>query len=399
MIGKTPFSENTLSVSEINTQIRACFNVPHFKSLEVFGEVSGFKFSGAHAYFTLKDKYSQMQCVCFNAKKTYTPKDGESVLVWGGLDYYAKGGRLSFQVATITPVGQGLLFLEFERLKAKLQQEGLFDEKYKKHIPQYAKNVLVLTSKTGAVICDIVTTIRKKNPIINITVKDVRVQGDRAGKEIAKVLANVDALGYDIIVIARGGGSLEDLAPFYDEVLIRAIFNAKTPIVSAIGHETDFSLADFVADKRAPTPTSAGEIVAYDYYALVNQIKFLNESMQKIVKRLYESKTIKTKLQIEKLQKEIANYYALKNNQLKKLNSNMVMIMDNKIIKKDNQLKIAMESLDNLNPLKILKRGYFKIEIENKAINKIGDIKIGDKVSAVGSDGNFKAEVVEINLD
>ena len=222
MTDKPLISQNAVSVSEVNATIKACMDSPVFKGLEVFGEVSGFKFSGPHAYFTLKDKYSQISCVCFYAAKTYSPKDGESVVVRGGLDYYVKGGRLSLQVTSIKPVGQGLLFLEFERLKAKLQQEGLFDEAHKKPLPRFAQNVLVVTSKTGAVIRDIVTTVRRKNPIINIVVRDVRVQGEDAAKEIAKALKSVDRLGYDVIIIARGGGSLEDLAPFYNEEIGRA---------------------------------------------------------------------------------------------------------------------------------------------------------------------------------
>ncbi|MEG2274551.1 MAG: exodeoxyribonuclease VII large subunit [Clostridia bacterium] len=162
MIDKTPFSENMISVSEVNATIKACMDAPIFKGLQVFGEVSGYKLSGPHAYFTLKDKLSQISCVCFYAAKTYMPKDGESVIVNGGLDYYVKGGRLSLQASSITPVGQGLLFLEFERLKAKLLAEGLFDEAHKIAIPAYSQNVCVITSKTGAVIRDIVTTIRRQ---------------------------------------------------------------------------------------------------------------------------------------------------------------------------------------------------------------------------------------------
>lgn len=293
---KTPFSENTISVSEVNATIKACIDAPIFKGLEVFGEISGYKFSGAHAYFTLKDKNSQLSCVCFYAQKTYVPKDGESVIVRGSLDYYVKGGRLSLQASSITPVGQGMLFLEFERLKAKLQAEGLFDESHKKPIPQFAKNVLVVTSKTGAVIRDIVTTVRRKNPVIDIVVKDVRVQGEGAGKEIAKVLERVDNLGYDIIVIARGGGSLEDLAPFYDETLVRAVYKMKTPVVSAVGHETDFSLCDFVADKRAATPTAAGELVAYDYYALADELKQNVRRLTLNAIRAYEKKSSATQI-------------------------------------------------------------------------------------------------------
>ena len=300
---KTPFSANTISVSEVNATIKACVDSPIFKGLEVFGEISGFKFSGPHAYFTLKDKESQLSCVCFYAAKTYNPKDGESVICKGSVDYYVKGGRLSLQVSSIQPVGKGLLFLEFERLKAKLLEEGLFDAAHKKPIPKFAKRVLVVTSKTGAVIRDIVTTVRRKNPVIDIVVKDVRVQGEGAGKEIAKVLERVDNLGYDVIIIARGGGSLEDLAPFYDEQLVRTVYKMKTPVVSAVGHETDFSLCDFVADARAATPTAAGELVAYDYYAMADELK---KDMQRLLtgaKRSYERKTAKAQLDMSKLQR------------------------------------------------------------------------------------------------
>lgn len=306
---KTPFSANTISVSEVNATIKACVDSPIFKGLEVFGEISGFKFSGPHAYFTLKDKESQLSCVCFYAAKTYNPKDGESVICKGSVDYYVKGGRLSLQVSSIQPVGKGLLFLEFERLKAKLMEEGLFDVAHKKPIPKFAKRVLVVTSKTGAVIRDIVTTVRRKNPVIDIVVKDVRVQGEGAGKEIAKVLERVDALGYDVIIIARGGGSLEDLAPFYDEQLVRTVYKMNTPVVSAVGHETDFSLCDFVADARAATPTAAGELVAYDYYAMADELKKNMQRLSSNAKRSYERKTSKAQLDMARLQRLASEFY------------------------------------------------------------------------------------------
>ena len=242
---QAPFSEKTVTVSEVNATIKECVESPVFQGLEVFGEVSGFKYSGANAYFTLKDKFSQLSCVCFSARRTYNPKDGESVIVRGSISYWTKGGRLSLQATSIEPVGQGMLALEFERLKQKLADEGLFDESHKKPIPAYPKTVLALTSKTGAVIRDIVTTVRRKNPVIDIVVRDVRVQGEGAAHEIASVLKRVDTLNYDVIIIARGGGSLEDLAPFYDEELVRVIYGMKTPVISAVGHETDFSLCDF----------------------------------------------------------------------------------------------------------------------------------------------------------
>ena len=396
---KTPFSANTISVSEVNATIKACVDSPIFKGLEVFGEISGFKFSGPHAYFTLKDKESQLSCVCFYAAKTYNPKDGESVICKGSVDYYVKGGRLSLQVSSIQPVGKGLLFLEFERLKAKLLEEGLFDAAHKKPIPKFAKRVLVVTSKTGAVIRDIVTTVRRKNPIIDIVVKDVRVQGEGAGKEIAKVLERVDNLGYDVIIIARGGGSLEDLAPFYDEQLVRTVYKMKTPVVSAVGHETDFSLCDFVADARAATPTAAGELVAYDYYAMADELK---KDMQRLLtgaKRSYERKTAKAQLDMSKLQRLASEFYMQRTRKVEQCLEKSKNLVQRKFDLAAARAEKATGALDNLSPLKILKRGYFRLQSGNETISKVSTLKAGDEITATGGDGTVRATVKEIELN
>lgn len=396
---KTPFSANTISVSEVNATIKACVDSPIFKGLEVFGEISGFKFSGPHAYFTLKDKESQLSCVCFYAAKTYNPKDGESVICKGSVDYYVKGGRLSLQVSSIQPVGKGLLFLEFERLKAKLLEEGLFDAAHKKPIPKFAKRVLVVTSKTGAVIRDIVTTVRRKNPIIDIVVKDVRVQGEGAGKEIAKVLERVDNLGYDVIIIARGGGSLEDLAPFYDEQLVRTVYKMKTPVVSAVGHETDFSLCDFVADARAATPTAAGELVAYDYYAMADELK---KNMQRLLtgtKRSYERKTAKAQLDMSKLQRLASEFYMQRTRKVEQGLEKSKNLVQRKFDLAAARAEKATGALDNLSPLKILKRGYFRLQSGNETISKVSTLKVGDEITATGGDGTVRATVKEIELN
>ena len=396
---KTPFSANTISVSEVNATIKACVDSPIFKGLEVFGEISGFKFSGPHAYFTLKDKESQLSCVCFYAAKMYNPKDGESVICKGSVDYYVKGGRLSLQVSSIQPVGKGLLFLEFERLKAKLLEEGLFDAAHKKPIPKFAKRVLVVTSKTGAVIRDIATTVRRKNPIIDIVVKDVRVQGEGAGKEIAKVLERVDNLGYDVIIIARGGGSLEDLAPFYDEQLVRTVYKMKTPVVSAVGHETDFSLCDFVADARAATPTAAGELVAYDYYAMADELK---KNMQRLLtgaKRSYERKTAKAQLDMSKLQRLASEFYMQRTRKVEQCLEKSKNLVQRKFDLAAARAEKATGALDNLSPLKILKRGYFRLQSGNETISKVSTLKVGDEITATGGDGTVRATVKEIELN
>ncbi|MBD5091857.1 MAG: exodeoxyribonuclease VII large subunit [Clostridiales bacterium] len=391
-------NENTISVSEVNATIKACIDAPIFKGLEVYGEVSGFKFSGPHAYFTLKDKNSQLQCVCFYAAKTYNPKDGESVIVRGGLDYYVKGGRLSLQVNTIKPVGQGLLFLEFERLKAKLEKEGLFAEAHKKAIPMFPKNVLVVTSKTGAVIRDIVTTVRRKNPVINIVVRDVRVQGEGAGHDIAGVLARVDTLGYDVIIIARGGGSLEDLAPFYDEELVRAVYNLNTPVISAVGHETDFSLCDFVADVRAATPTAAGELVAYDYYGMLREVREHMRRLTMHAVRNYKGASTRALLTFGRLRSVASTFYAGRARRVERAIQAAKTSVERKFDAATARAERATDALDRLSPIKILKRGYFRLQLGGDTVSNVSALKVGDTVTAMGGDGNVEATVTKINL-
>jgi len=413
-------AENFISVSELNARIRELIDYPYFKGIEVFGEVSGFKFSGPHAYFTLRDKDAQIQCVSFNASRAYIPKDGESVIIRGNLDFYIKRGTISLQVRAITPVGQGLLFLEFERLKARLQAEGLFDEAHKKPIPSFVNDVLVVTSKTGAVIRDIVTTVRRKNPIINITVRDARVQGEGAAREICNALKRADVLGYDVIIIARGGGSLEDLAPFYDEELARTIYAMNTPVVSAVGHETDYSLCDFVADARAATPTAAGELVAFDYYGCVNALKEIMARLSSDAVKKYSSAESRAQVSFEKLKSLAIGFYTARlrrvenavaraksgversfNNAshrtalaMQRAKSEVLAAYDNASHRADN----AIVALDKLSPLKTLSRGYFRLQCGKETINGVESVKVGDTINATGRDGTLSAQVTEVNF-
>ncbi|HPD02053.1 MAG: exodeoxyribonuclease VII large subunit [Christensenellales bacterium] len=392
--------KNYISVSELNAAIKTVLLHTMERSILVFGEVSGFKISGGHAYFTLKDKSSQISCVCFSCSRTYIPKDGESVICEGAVDYWEKGGRLSFSVKSIEAVGKGILYLEFERLKAKLLGEGLFDAEKKKPIPAFAKNILVVTSKTGAVIRDIVTTVRRKNPVVNIVVKDVKVQGATAAAEICEALKKVDKLGYDVIIIARGGGSLEDLAPFYDENLVRVIFAMKTPVISAVGHETDFSLCDLVADARAATPTAAAELAAYDYYALINNVSALLNRAQRSAASKFKLAVSRVKLAGGALAARLNAKHAASQNRVRFLAFEASKKLQNTFTDKAHRLEKLNIALDNLSPLKILETGYFKV------LNKFGEsvscvkaLTVGDKVTAVGGDGRFAATVDEIKMN
>ena len=393
------FSDKTITVTELNATIGGCFESPLFHGLEVFGEVSGIRVVNGHAYFTLKDEKAEIACTCFGVARTYRPKDGESVVLRGGLDFYQKKGKLSLVANTITPVGAGALALAFERLKKQLEAEGLFDAKYKKPVPAYASDILVVTSKTGAVIRDIVTTVRRKNPLVDITVRDVRVQGEGAAHEISSVLKRVDGLGYDVIIVARGGGSLEDLAPFYDEELVRTVFAMKTPVVSAIGHETDFSLLDFVADARAATPTAAGELVAYDYYTLVDSLKRADERMLRSVRTMYSGKRNRLRAACIKVSADAASLYDRRMNGVRRLVERAHALAEQKAQAATGRAEKAVGMLDALSPLKILARGYFSVRAAGATVTSVRSLRAGDEIEARGADGTVRASVKEIIAD
>ena len=384
----------TLTVTQLNEYIRLAIVKQDFlQRVTVFGEVSSFKYSGVHAYFVLKDKDGAIPCSCFYAKKTYNPsKDGESVICSGKVDYYGKSGKLSLIVDTIQPVGKGSLHIMLEKLKAKLLQEGLFDESHKKAIPRFCKSVGVVTSKTGAVIRDIVRTIRNKNKSLNVSVFDVRVQGENAAEDIGRGLKIMDELGFDAIILARGGGSFEDLMPFNDENLARIIYALKTPIISAVGHETDFSISDFVADARSATPTAAAELVAFDEERLKTQIISSVESMYGDLLKIESQKETQTKTPIRSLEDKAMRKF-------EKAESNTTLLMQaltnktEKLVDAKEQLVLKyLASLESKNPLKLLKNGYFRIW-KNGSVIAFDDVQKGDELEIVAYEGTITATV------
>ena len=359
----------------------------------VFGEVSGYKIQGAHAYFTLKDEGAQIPCNCFNYIKTERAKDGDGIIVYGNVDYYVKGGRLSLNVKRIVPVGRGLQAIKLEELKQKLAAEGLFSDMYKKPIPQYPIDVCVLTSKTGAVIHDICRTVRRKNKIQNIKLYDVRVQGDGADLDIVQALEKVDELGFDCIIIARGGGSYEDLFVFNSEKLARAIFKAKTPIISGVGHESDFTICDMVADVRAATPTAAAELVAFDTEELKN---YFLDSVTSFKDKLEQT----VKIRKEKLTVYGNNFSLAAKLLLQKKASQLnqgAMLLTEKgkgfLTAKQNKLTSVIDLLNGVNPTNILKKGFFKVNAESADVN---DLKVGDEITISGLKQIAKATVTDV---
>ncbi|MBD5086058.1 MAG: exodeoxyribonuclease VII large subunit [Clostridiales bacterium] len=388
---------NIINVTALNTVINSIFRAEeHLHDIQVAGEVSGHKIAKGHAYFTLKDENCQISVTCFNCAKTYIPKDGESIIAKGSVDYYAKGGKLNFNVDSITPIGKGLLAIQLEMLKQKLQKEGYFDEQFKKPIPPYPTNICVITSFNGAVIRDIKKTIRRKNDLINIFIKDVRVQGAEASKDIIKSLEKVDNMGYDLLIIARGGGSAEELMPFNDEALVKAIFMCKTPIISAVGHETDVTLCDLVADYRAATPTAAAEYIAYDTAMLKEYFVAVLLKMGKIVNASVTDgeRELKNKLNFINSQMKLkynSNKYLIEQN-LTKLSN----VVKNTYIAQEHCLANKITKLQALNPLGILEKGYWYMSKDGAPIASTKSLEVGDNVSLQTRDGKIKAQVVEV---
>ena len=386
----------TLSVEELNGYIHSIFVAEEMlHGVSVFGEVSGFKISGAHAYFTIKGKDAAIPCNLFNFRRTYLPKEGDSVIVKGTPDYYQKTGKLSFNVTTIQPVGVGDLHARFEQLKATLLAEGVFAPEHKVAIPAYPREVCVITSKTGAVIRDIYRTVRNVNQTINLHVYNVRVQGVGAENEIVDAIRRVDGL-YDIIILARGGGSLEDLAPFNTEILARTIYDAKTPIISAVGHETDFTICDFAADARAATPTAAAHLIAFDEGKLKSDIFEILSSMGMIMQEKVQSARKELSGTIKSLTHSAMLITERGLSSWRVTEKELEGAIKSFLNAKEAMLDKALVAYGAANPLSSLNKGFFGASVKGKRVTSVDELCVGDEMTLIAKDGKVRASVKEI---
>lgn len=393
---------NPISVTKLNEYIKGKFQEDEYlNNVLVKGEISNFKhhYTG-HMYFTLKDETSLIKCVMF---KTYTPhlefipKDGMKVMVLGTVSVFERDGIYQIYVKAIKQDGIGDLYQEYEKLKAKLEQEGLFEISHKKKIPFMPKSIGVLTSNTGAVIRDIINVSTRRNPNVYIKLFPVPVQGQGAAEKIEKAIKimNEKKLA-DVLILARGGGSLEDLWPFNEEIVARAIYESDIPIISAVGHETDYTIADFTADLRAPTPSAAAELAVPNIQELVLKIK----SHENRLKNALYKKIEVMKLRYEKCMKSSA--FA---NPMQKINENY-MLLDKQIKRMENTVQLALKEkktymiewitkLDALSPLKTLTRGYCVVNSNGKMVKSIKNLKMGDKIKLRFIDGEKQAQIIE----
>lgn len=394
-----------LSVSQVNMYIKALLDeIPQVKNVYICGEISNFKhyYNSGHMYFTLKDDKSQLKAVMFksdNYRLKFTPENGMKVICFGQVGVYERDGVYQLYCRDMQPDGVGALTIAFEQLKVQLAEEGLFDEEHKKAIPKYPQKIGVATSKMGAAVEDIKNVISRRYPLCEIIIVPTMVQGESAAQDIADSIRFIDEnLGVDTIIVGRGGGSLEDLWAFNTESVARAVYSCKTPIISAVGHETDFTIGDFVSDMRAPTPSAAAELAVPDVKSLIFQLNNFSVSIEKSldfkisqcetgVKRY---KDYFSKSNVDLFYSNIRDKMAQYNEKLK---DSITRIIENQT----NILSKNAEMLDNLSPLKILSRGYSVVKNEKSDIvTDSSNVNVGDNVEIILSNGAFKATVNEV---
>lgn len=395
------YEDMAISVTELNSYIKnKIADDEYLNNVLIKGEISNFKnhYTG-HMYFTLKDENSLIKCVMFKTyaqKLGFMPKDGMKVFVLGGVSVFERDGVYRIYVKVMQEDGVGILYKKYEELKQRLEEEGYFDEEHKKRIPQMPKIIGVLTSQTGSVIRDIINVSTRRNPNVNIRLFPVPVQGEGAAEKIAEGIKfmNENKLA-DVLILARGGGSLEDLWPFNEEIVAHAIYNSEIPIISAVGHETDFSISDFVADLRAPTPSAAAELAVPDIYEVKQKINTYQNRL-----RL----TLIKKVEIMKLRYEKCMSSRVFKEPLRNINDNYLKIdayikrLENSIKTKQKEEKTKyielISKLDTLSPLKTLTRGYSLVEENDKIIKSAKDVKTGDKINIRFVDGTKQAEIL-----
>ena len=390
-----------VSVSDLNLYIKEKIAGDEaLNAVVVKGEISNFKthYTG-HFYFTLKDDKSLIKCIMFKSyaeRINFKPKDGMKVIVFGGVSVFERDGIYQIYAKAMMEQGVGDLYAAYEKLKEDLAKEGLFDESHKKKIPLKPKIIGVLSSQTGAVIRDIINVSTRRNPNCYIRLLPVPVQGPGAAKEIVKGIETMNEKKLaDVIILARGGGSLEDLWPFNEEIVARAIYNSEIPIISAVGHETDFTIADFVSDLRAPTPSAAAELANPDIYELKNKINTLNERARLSLKKKLELMKMKyqslmnSKVFTDPIQNMQNNYLRI-DGFIKRLENSIVL--KQKGVQKD--FKSMALKLDALSPLKTMVRGFSIIEKDGKIIKSSKNLEKDDEVSIKLIDGNKQAKIM-----
>ena len=385
-----------LSVTQLNEYIKSMLDGDLLLSAVcVRGEISNYKlYPSGHHYFSIKDEGGALRCVMFRGSAAglkFRPENGMKVLAFGRITVFPRDGAYQLYVSALTPDGVGDLHAAFEQLKEKLAKEGLFDPEHKKRIPRYPERIAVITSSAGAAVRDIIRVLKKRYPIAKVMILPVRVQGTEAPPEIAGAIRYADKHRLaDVIITGRGGGSIEDLWAFNDERVARAIYECRTPIISAVGHEPDVTIADYVADMRAATPSNGAELCVPDMRDIIQNINNLDIRAHRAVAGMtdYYRKKLED-ISSRRVMRDASIYIDDKRLLLDRLSEQLISSYSAKTAAERNTFTALASKLDALSPLKVLTRGYSIAESGGKVIKSVKDVNKGDKISIKVSDGNI----------
>lgn len=393
-------NRDPFSVSELNSYIKSIFeNNRTLASVSVRGEISNFtNHRSGHLYFSLKDADGQIRAVMFRSRAAslkFLPESGMKVIIHGSVTVYPRDGSYQIYVSSMQPDGIGALYLAYEQMKARLAEEGLFDDIYKKPIPEYPSRIGVITSPTGAAVRDIINVTGRRFPMAEIYVYPALVQGEGAEESLIRALDYLDRSRLcDVIIIGRGGGSIEDLWAFNSERLARRIFDAEVPVISAVGHETDFTICDFVADMRAPTPSAAAEIAVPDRRELMMRLDSYYERLSSaLVAKVSRAKDRLEYLKNTAIAHSPENIIKIKREQLSRYSELSEIIINSRLERSRERLALAAEKANALSPLSILSRGYSIAECDGKVLRSVNELSVGDEFDLIMSDGVIGAKV------
>lgn len=394
--------QKVYSVSQINTYIKNMFTQDFvLNRISIRGEVSNCKYhSSGHIYFSLKDASGTIACVMFagaRAGLAFRLSDGQQVVADGSVNVYERDGKYQLYVSRVRLDGAGVLYERFLALKQELEEMGMFDAQYKKPIPPYVRKIGIVTAPTGAAVRDIINISKRRDPGISLILYPAKVQGEGAAKSVARGLEKLDALGLDVIIVGRGGGSIEDLWAFNEETVARAIFSCQTPVISAVGHETDTTIADFVADLRAPTPSAAAELAVSDVQTILERIEAQRSQMIRILNyrlHLYQQRLERYREQLAfKSPVQRVREQRMRTAELEEAFQRM---MEQSLTEKKYRMSVYIERMKGLSPLNKLEHGYAAVTDEKgKRIHSTTQAEEGDLLSVYVSDGCIRAQVIE----
>ena len=396
-------AKNVYSVAQVNRYIKNMFTQDFMLNrIYVKGEVSNCKYhTSGHIYFSLKDESGAIACVMFagdrRAGLTFRMQEGQKVIVLGSVSVYERDGRYQLYAREIVPDGEGDLYRQFELLKKELEEMGMFAPEFKQPIPFYSRTIGIVTAPTGAAIRDIMNITRRRNPYVQLILYPALVQGEQAADSIVRGIRMLDQYGVDVMIVGRGGGSMEDLWAFNEEKVARAIFECRTPIISAVGHETDTTIADYVADLRAPTPSAAAELAVTDYRQLMGGLElYRNQLADRLEQKIRNSRQRAEYLRLRLLQASPEYQLREKKQYASDLEERLKRSMEQKLTDRKHRMALYAERLEGVSPLKKLQQGYSYTEApDGKALRSVSQVEPSDVVLIHVTDGTIKAEVKE----